>query len=88
MKALLKDSNIINRVVWVADSFEGLPKPDEKKNIADKGDPFYKVTDLAIPMEDVKKNFAKYNLLDENVKFLKGWFKNTLHLLQLKAWLF
>ncbi len=30
MKALLKDSNINNRVVWVADSFEGLPKPDEK----------------------------------------------------------
>ncbi len=78
MKALLKNSNINNRVVWVADSFEGLPKPDEQKYIADKGDSFYKVTDLAIPMEEVKKNFEKYNLLDENVKFLKGWFKDTL----------
>ncbi len=78
MKAILKESNINNRVVWVADSFEGLPKPDEKKYIADKGDAFYKVTDLAIPMEEVKKNFEKYNLLDNNVKFLKGWFKDTL----------
>jgi hypothetical protein len=63
MKALLKNSNINNRVVWVADSFEGLPKPDEQKYIADKGDSFYKVTDLAIPMEEVKKNFEKYNYL-------------------------
>jgi hypothetical protein len=29
-------------------------------------------------MEEVKKNFEKYNLLDNNVKFLKGWFKDTL----------
>lgn len=78
MKALLKDSGINNRAVWVADSFEGLPKPDEKKYIADKGDTFHTEADLAIPIEVVKKNFEKYDLLDENVKFLKGWFKDTL----------
>lgn len=29
-------------------------------------------------MEQVKKNFEKYGLLDEQVQFLKGWFDATL----------
>ena len=78
MKALLKDSNISDRNVWVADSFKGLPKPDEKKYAEDKRDKFYTCAELAVPVEEVKKNFAKYGLLEGNVKFLKGWFKDTL----------
>ena len=78
MKALLKDSNINDRKIWVADSFEGLPKPNEELYEADKGDSHYQFTELAIPLEVVKRNFEKYGLLDENVKFLKGWFKDTL----------
>jgi len=78
MKALLKEQNISDRIVWVADSFEGLPKPDEKKYLADKGDIRYTRKELAIPLETVRHNFRKYDLLDENVKFLKGWFKDTL----------
>lgn len=78
MRALLKDSNITDRTVWVADSFEGLPKPDENKYAADKRDKHYKYKELAIPLEEVKNNFKKYGLLDDNVKFLKGWFKDTL----------
>lgn len=78
MRALLKAENITNRVVWVADSFEGLPKPNEEKYAADKGDLHYTHTQLAVSLKEVKNNFKKYNLLDENVKFLKGWFKDTL----------
>jgi hypothetical protein len=78
MKALLKSSEINNRIVWVADSFEGLPKPDENKYKADKGSTFYKSKQLAVTLDIVKNNFKKYDLLDENVKFLKGWFKDTL----------
>jgi O-methyltransferase len=78
MKAMLKDSNINDRIVWVADSFEGLPAPDEKKYKADKGDDHYTHRQLAISLEQVKNNFSKYGLLDDNVKFLKGWFKDTL----------
>ncbi len=78
MRALLKDMNISNRIVWLADSFEGLPRPDENKYPADKGDRHYTYSELAIPLEQVKHNFEKYGLLDEQVKFLKGWFKNTL----------
>ena len=29
-------------------------------------------------MENVKANFKKYDLLDDNVSFVKGYFKNTL----------
>ena len=31
MKAVLVEKNVSDRVVWLADSFEGLPKPDSKK---------------------------------------------------------
>jgi O-methyltransferase len=78
MRALLKEANITDRNVWVADSFEGLPKPDEDKYTADKGDRHHKYKELAISLDEVKSNFKKYDLLDENVKFLKGWFKDTL----------
>ena len=78
MKAILDTYGIKDRVVWAADSFEGLPKPNSEIYIADKDDKHYMTKELAIPLEEVKKNFKKYDLLDENVKFLKGWFKDTL----------
>jgi O-methyltransferase len=78
MRALLKENNIENRTVWVADSFEGLPKPNENKYSADKGDKLYTKKELGISLETVKNNFKKYNLLDDKVQFLKGWFKDTL----------
>jgi O-methyltransferase len=77
MKALLKAAHDQKRVVWVADSFEGLPKPDAKY-AADKNDRLYTYKELAIPLAEVRRNFEKYGLLDEKVKFLKGWFKDTL----------
>lgn len=78
MRALLKSENIEDRIVWVADSFEGLPKPDADKYKADAGDKHFKKEELAISLETVKQNFEKYGLLDDKVKFLKGWFKDTL----------
>jgi len=78
MKALLKAANDTQRVVWVADSFQGLPKPDGEKYSADKNDKHYIHNELAISMETVRYNFEKYDLLDDNVQFLKGWFKDTL----------
>jgi O-methyltransferase len=35
---------------------------------------------LAVSLEEVQENFRRYNLLDDNVKFLKGWFRDTLHI--------
>ncbi len=78
MKALMKVHGVNDKIVWVADSFQVLTKPNEKKYAADRGDKLFKYEELAIPLETVKYNFEKYGLLDDNVKFLKGWFKDTL----------
>ena len=78
MRAVLKAHEINNRVVYVADSFEGLPRPDIAKYPQDKGMNLYKYDYFAVSLEEVKDNFDRYNLLDEQVYFLKGWFKDTL----------
>ena len=78
MRAVLAAYGIEDRKVYVADSFEGLPKPDPEKFPADKGNKFYIHPYLAVSKEDVEYNFRKYGLLDDQVVFLKGWFKDTL----------
>lgn len=77
-RAILKAHQATDRTVWVADSFEGLPKPNAEKYPADAGDVHYLVSDLAISLEKVQENFRALNLLDDQVRFLKGWFKDTL----------
>ena len=77
-RAILKAHQVTDRTVWVADSFEGLPKPDAAKYPADAGDIHYLISDLAVSMEQVQANFRALNLLDDQVRFLKGWFKDTL----------
>jgi hypothetical protein len=78
MRAILKAYNVTDRKVWAADSFQGLPKPDANKYPADKGDIHYLMSNLMVSLEEVQENFSKYNLLDEQVCFLEGWFKDTL----------
>lgn len=77
MRALLKDRNIQDRLVWVADSFQGLPPPNEKYS-ADKNSLHHLQEELSVSLEEVLENFKKYGLLDEKVRFLVGWFKDTL----------
>jgi O-methyltransferase len=78
MRAALKAYGDRTRRVWVADSFEGLPKPDGRYG-QDKGDRHWKKSDvLGVSLEQVKANFSRYGLLDDQVQFLKGWFKDTL----------
>ncbi|MGH0945612.1 TylF/MycF family methyltransferase [Bacillus mycoides] len=78
MRGFLKAYGITNRKVWVADSFEGLPTPDIKNYPQDKDDTLYQYDYLRVSLEEVQKNFKKYDLLDDQVHFLKGWFKDTL----------
>ena len=78
MRAILKTHKSTNRTVWVADSFEGLPAPNPKDYPADTGINLNSIPYLAVSLETVKANFKKYDLLDHQVKFLKGWFKDTL----------
>jgi Macrocin-O-methyltransferase (TylF) len=78
MRALLMAYGVTDRRVWVADSFGGLPPPNPERYPADAGSNLHKIGLIAVPLEEVKKNFAKYNMLDEQVVFLNGWFKDTL----------
>ena len=79
MRAILYVRGVTDRNVWVADSFEGLPKPDTSYP-ADADDRYWMREDLRVSMEEVQQNFRKYGLLDDQVRFLKGWFKDTLPL--------
>jgi len=84
MRAILKAYGIKNRRVFVADSFEGLPKPDEMNYPNDKDDTHYRQIPLIVSKQEVEDNFRKYELLDEQVVFMKGWFKDTLPAVQSK----
>ena len=78
MRGVLAAYDVHDRRVFVADSFEGLPKPDEKNYPQDKGDDHHTYDILAVSQEQVESNFRRYDLLDDQVAFLKGWFKDTL----------
>jgi O-methyltransferase len=66
------------RRVWCADSFDGLPRPDPERYAADEGDVHHTYRQLAIPLDEVRANFERYGLLDDRVRFLPGWFRDTL----------
>ena len=71
-----RDDNFYARCIesrGVADSFEGLPDPGKAS------DSFgWKKGAMAVSLDQVRSNFARYGLLDEQVVFLKGFFNDTL----------
>jgi O-methyltransferase len=84
MRANLKAHNVTDRVVWVADSFAGLPPPDPARYPRDEGDRLHTFPQLAVTLERVRDNFRRYDLLDEQVRFLEGWFRDTLPVAPIK----
>jgi O-methyltransferase len=78
MRAILKAYGDTARTVWVADSFQGLPKAkpgvwkdDERGHLSD-------FATLAVSLDQVRANFERYGVLDDRVRFLPGWFHETL----------
>ena len=78
MRGVLTVHDQKHRHSWLADSFMGVPAPDVANYPADKGMVLHTFEQLAVPKEEVQRNFERYDLLDEKVHFLEGWFKDTL----------
>lgn len=77
MRAILRAHGVTDRTVWVADSFNGLPEPNLERFPVDK---MWQSSSgkLVVTQEAVRTNFERYGLLDGQVRFLQGWFKDTL----------
>ena len=77
MRGILHARGVRDRTVWVADSFSGLPPPrgeaDEDLDMTQDTYP-----GLAISLDRVRWHFARFGLSDDQVRFLPGWFCDTL----------
>jgi O-methyltransferase len=78
MRGVLAVNAITSRKVYVVDSFEGLPPPKPQRFSHDEGLNLHLHRGLAVSLEQVKDNFSRYGLLDEQVVFVKGLFQDTL----------
>lgn len=78
LRALFRAYGVTDRTVWLADSFAGLPPPKPQYPL-DAADKHHLEDALAVSLETVKANFETFDLLDQQVKFLKGWFHETLY---------
>jgi O-methyltransferase len=78
MKAVLTAYGVSDRAVYVADSFQGLPKPRHEVDKRDGAWDVYKHKQLAVSLDQVQEKFRAYDLLDDHVRFVKGWFCDTL----------
>ena len=85
MRAVLAAHGDQTRTVWCADSFAGLPPPDPKTH-ADRGIRLHREPELKVARADVEETFSRYGLLDERVRFVEGWFSDTLPTLADKTW--
>jgi hypothetical protein len=97
MRGVLKAYGVTDRLVWVADSFQGFPPPERDTHMPQT----YSSPEIArifavqrehpevfraiearlfagSSYEEVCEHFERYGLLDDQVRFLRGWFRDTL----------
>lgn len=78
MRGVLSVLGANERVVYVADSFQGIPEVDKNMYPDDAVHEGSENILIPVTMEKVRDNFFQFGVLGTNVKFLKGWFKDTL----------
>ncbi len=86
MRGILKARGVEDRVVYACDSFEGLPRADPTFPADLNGERWHVHKPLSVGLSEVHANFARYGLLDDQVRFEQGWFKDTLPRLKGKTW--
>jgi hypothetical protein len=86
MRAVLNAHDASDRTVFVADSFEGLPPPDAERFPADASSKLHEFDFLSVPLEAVQEHFRRFGLLDDQVRFVKGWFRDTMPALSGNTW--
>jgi hypothetical protein len=78
LRAILEALGDGERRVWACDSFAGLPEADAERYPVDVPLGLHAYPQLAVGLDQVRANFARYGLLDERVRFVPGWFRDTL----------
>jgi O-methyltransferase len=86
MRGVLRAFNVQDRKVYVADSFQGVPPPNEEQYPADEGIQLHLWPGLAVSVDEVEANFERFGLLDDQVEFVAGWFRDTLPSLREHRW--
>lgn len=77
MRAVLEAYACNDRKVWLADSFRGLPRSNRSED-SDYEMDASRLPVLAVGSAEVRRNFERFGLLDEQVRFLPGWFEESL----------
>ncbi len=72
MRAVLAAYGDTTRTVWLADSFRGLPPPDRTRFPDEMAEDLSVFPQLAVSLRTVEDNFARYGLLDDQVRVLPG----------------
>jgi O-methyltransferase len=86
MRAALDCLGDRERTVWVADSFEGFPDRDRQNADPPGVNAELQAYDfLAVPVREVRDNFARFGL-DDGVRFVTGFFEDTLPELAGRRW--
>lgn len=78
MRGILAAHGVADRKVWLADSFQGLPAPDTARFPADRDLDLSENKYLSVGVKQVRSNFERYELLDDQVEFIVGWFRDSL----------